>query len=54
MATVNSTTRSVTVSQQSSSSNTLDTQQFNDDCVWQELIGIAPDPPVRRKKCEKC
>lgn len=30
------------------------TESFNDDGVWQDLIGIAPDPPDRRKKCEKC
>lgn len=22
--------------------------------AWQDLVGIAPDPPDRREKCEKC
>lgn len=22
--------------------------------VWQDLIGIAPDPPDQREKCEYC
>lgn len=48
---------------ESQCNNTLDThrtQHIKDDDddehdgVWQDLIGIAPDPPDRRKKCDKC
>lgn len=34
--------------------NSTSAQQFNDDDVWQDLIGIALDPPDHRKKCDKC
>lgn len=33
---------------------TNDSLVDDDDNVWQDLIGIAPDPPDRREKCEKC
>lgn len=26
----------------------------NVDGAWQDLVGIAPDPPDRREKCENC
>lgn len=32
--------------------NTADVEDLED--VWQDLIGIAPDPPIQRDKCEKC
>lgn len=26
----------------------------NVDGVWQDLVGIAPDPPDRREECKSC
>lgn len=53
MDTVFNIKRNVMESQCSSTSDTQQSYDYNDD-AWQDLIGIAPDPPDRREKCEKC
>lgn len=27
---------------------------INEEDVWQDLVGIAADPPDRREQCEHC
>lgn len=60
METVCNLKRNVTESQHSNTSSTPQSTYDDDDddddnnSVWQDLIRIAPDPPDRRKKCEKC